>query len=65
MAKKKDKRKTTKILGKGKYCFRDVGTGKTKCVKASHPTIAAKKVSKTLTNWEFISFKKIRKTREK
>ena len=45
-------------LGKGTYCFRDVGTKKRLCVKSTSPTNAAQKASKKLSNWEFISFKK-------
>jgi len=45
-------------LGRGTYCFRDVGTKVSKCVKAGNASIAARKVSKKLSNWEFISFRK-------
>ena len=54
------KRKSAK-LGRGNYCFRDVGTKKRKCVKARNATDAAQKVIKVLSNWEFLSFKKIRR----
>ncbi len=48
-------------LGRGTYCFRDVGTKEKLCVRAGNATIAAQKVSKKLYNWEFISFTKRRK----
>lgn len=52
-------------LGRGTYCFRDVGTKEKVCVKAGSATIAAQKVSKKLYNWEFLSFKKIKRKRRK
>jgi len=58
------KRKTGAKLGRGTYCFRDVGTGKKACVRAGNATGAAQKVSKRLSNWEFISFKKIKRKKK-
>ena len=52
-------------LGRGTYCFRDVGTKEKACVRAENATGAAQKVSKKLSNWEFLSFKKIKRKRRK
>jgi len=59
---KRSKGKTK--LGRGTYCFRDVGTKEKLCVRAGNATVAAQKVSKKLYNWEFLSFRKIKRRKK-